>query len=91
MKFKPCYDKDMERSPLAKAAAGLPAAVDYTSRGVESLYSPPPSIGSVDEFCRQPELLEVTRTICNEGSLRTVALLFSCEFVREDLMLGVCP
>ena len=30
-----------ERSPLAKAAAGLPAAVGKTTRGFESLPSPP--------------------------------------------------
>jgi len=33
-----------ERSPLAKAAAGSPAAVGKTARGFESLPSPPLSI-----------------------------------------------
>src|SRR6266705_2080451 len=33
----------VERSPLAKAAAGLPAAVGKTIRGFESLPSPPHS------------------------------------------------
>ena len=34
--------EDVERSPLAKAAAGLLAAVDNATRGFESLPSPPP-------------------------------------------------
>ncbi len=33
----------VERSPLAKAAAGLPAVVGKTTRGFESLPSPPHS------------------------------------------------
>jgi hypothetical protein len=37
----PAFGSDAERSPLAKAAAGLPAAVGKLTRGFESLPSPP--------------------------------------------------
>jgi hypothetical protein len=43
--------ENLERSPWAKAAAGLPAAVGNTTRGFESLPSPPLSLEPVSA-CR---------------------------------------
>jgi hypothetical protein len=36
---------------MAKAAAGLPAAVGKTTRGFESLPSPPPSLVRIVRLC----------------------------------------
>jgi hypothetical protein len=41
---RPCGKFSLERSPLAKAAAGLLAVVGNTTRGFESLPSPPLSV-----------------------------------------------
>src|ERR1700681_525523 len=46
-----CSTNRVERSPMAKAAAGLPAAVGKTTRGFESLPSPPPSPVLIVRLC----------------------------------------